>query len=80
MSGNTQNVLVAIVKVFATIIAGLFSILGAILSAIFITTPEQRERKEKQAAKEHEANERELTKLLLAREKKHLKEERRAGK
>lgn len=75
-----QNALVAIVKIFVAVVAGFFSILGAILSAIFITTPEQRERKEKRAAKEHEANERELTKLLLAREKKRLKEERRAGK
>jgi len=75
-----QNVLVAIVKIVVAILAGLFSILGAVLSAIFVTTPEQRERREKRAAKEHEANERELTKLLLAREKKRLKEERRAGK
>ncbi|MCK3776194.1 hypothetical protein MZK49_05555 [Ensifer sesbaniae] len=70
----------ATVKIFVAILGGVFAVLGAILTAIFVTTPEQRERKEKRAAKEHEANERELTKLLLAREKKRLKEERRAGK
>lgn len=75
-----QNVLAAIIKVFVAMLGGVFAILGAILSTIFVTTPEQRERREKRAAKEHEANERELTKLLLAREKKRLKEERRAAK
>ncbi|MCZ4089098.1 hypothetical protein [Sinorhizobium psoraleae] len=71
-----QKVLIAVVKGVALLV---LSILKGIWFASDVILDMYKDHRDRKATKQHQANERELTKLLLERERQRLKEER-AGK